>query len=67
MSDVYDDLEEFGAFDAAISGGVRDPFPEFARMRSEEPIQRMDIPSMLPGEEGKPCLLYTSPSPRDRS
>lgn len=57
MSDVYDDLEEFGAFDAMISGGVRDPFEEFARMRREEPIQRMDIPGMLPGEEGKPVFI----------
>jgi cytochrome P450 len=57
MADVYDDLEDFGAFDAAISGGVRDPFPEFTRMRSEEPIQRIDMPSMLPGEEGKPVFI----------
>jgi cytochrome P450 len=57
MDQTFDDLEDFGAFDDVVSGDVRDPFPELARMRREEPIQRIDVPSMLPGEEGKPVFI----------
>jgi len=48
MSDLFDDLEDFGAFDDVVSGNVRDPYPELARQRREEPIQRNDI-SAMPG------------------
>jgi hypothetical protein len=27
MSDLFDDLEDFGAFDDVVSGNVRDPYP----------------------------------------
>ena len=56
MSDLFDDLEDFGAFDDAVSGDVRDPYPELARLRREEPIQRIDM-SAMPGEEGKPVFI----------
>ena len=42
MEDLFDDLEDFGSFDDAVSGDVRDPFPELARLRREEPVQRID-------------------------
>ena len=53
---LFDDLEDFGAFDDFVSGDVRDPYTELARLRREEPVQRIDIPGM-PGEEGKPIVL----------
>ena len=30
---LFDDLEDFGAFDEAISGNVRDPYTELGQMR----------------------------------
>src|SRR6476660_3097300 len=56
MSDLFDDLEDFASFDNAVSGDVRDPYPELARLRREEPIQRIDM-SAMPGEEGKPVFI----------
>jgi cytochrome P450 len=56
MEQLFDDLEDFGAFDDAVSGNVRDPYPELARLRREEPIQRIDV-STMPGEEGKPVFI----------
>ena len=56
MSQLFDDLEDFGSFDDAVSGDVRDPYPELARLRREEPIQRIDM-SAMPGEEGKPVFI----------
>ncbi|EHB58615.1 Linalool 8-monooxygenase [Mycolicibacterium rhodesiae JS60] len=56
MEQLFDDLEDFGAFDDAVSGNVRDPYPELARLRREEPIQRIDM-STMPGEEGKPVFI----------
>lgn len=56
MSDLFDDLEDFGAFDDVVSGNVRDPYPELARQRLDTPIQRIDVSSM-PGEEGKPVFI----------
>ncbi|HXL61431.1 MAG TPA: cytochrome P450 [Mycobacterium sp.] len=56
MEDLFDDLEDFGSFDEVVSGNVRDPYPELARLRREEPIQRIDA-SAMPGEEGKPVFI----------
>ncbi|WP_029112581.1 cytochrome P450 [Mycobacterium sp. URHB0044] len=56
MEDLFDDLEDFGSFDDVVSGDVRDPYPELARLRREEPIQRIDM-SAMPGEEGKPVFI----------
>lgn len=56
MPQLFDDLEDFGSFDDAVSGDVRDPFPELARLRREEPIQRIDM-SAMPGEAGKPVFI----------
>ncbi len=53
---LFDDLEDFGSFDDAVSGDVRDPYTELARLRREEPVQRIDM-SAMPGEEGKPVFI----------
>jgi cytochrome P450 len=53
---LFDDLEDFGAFDDVVSGNVRDPYTELARQRREDPIQRIDM-SGMPGEEGKPVFI----------
>jgi cytochrome P450 len=53
---LFDDLEDFGAFDDVVSGNVRDPYTELARIRREDPIQRIDM-SGMPGEEGKPVFI----------
>jgi cytochrome P450 len=53
---LFDDLEDFGEFDDFVSGDVRDPYTELARLRREEPVQRIEIPGM-PGQEGKPIFM----------
>lgn len=54
--ELFDDLEDFGAFDDVVSGDIRDPYTEMARLRREEGIQRIDM-SVMPGEEGKPLFI----------
>jgi cytochrome P450 len=54
--ELFDDLEDFGSFDDVVSGDVRDPYTELARLRREEPVQRIDT-SAMPGEEGKPVFI----------
>lgn len=56
MEQLFDDLEDFGAFDDAVSGDVRDPYTELARLRREEPVQRLDT-SGMPHEETKPVFI----------
>src|SRR6201999_4158965 len=51
MEQLFDDLDDFGAFDDAISGDVRDPYTELARLRREEPVQRLETSGALPHEE----------------
>ncbi|OHV04472.1 cytochrome P450 [Mycobacterium talmoniae] len=53
---LFDDLDDFGAFDDVVSGDVRDPYTELARLRREEPVQRIDF-SVLPHEESKPVFI----------
>lgn len=53
---LFDDLEDFGAFDDVVSGDVRDPYTELARLRREEPVQRIDM-SAMPHEESKPVFI----------
>lgn len=53
---LFDDLEDFGAFDDVVSGDVRDPYTELARLRREEPVQRIDV-SGMPHEESKPVFM----------
>ena len=42
--------DEFGLFDDAVAGDVRDPYPELASARREHPVQRLDS-SLMPHEE----------------
>jgi cytochrome P450 len=53
---LFDDLEDFGAFDAAVAGDVRDPYTELGRMRREQPVQRLDM-SAMPHDEAKPVFF----------
>ncbi|ONH58901.1 cytochrome [Frankia sp. CcI49] len=53
---LYDDLEDFGSFDDTVAGDVRDPYPELARMRRDEPVQRLDL-SDMPHDENKPVFF----------
>ncbi len=53
---LFDDLEDFGAFDDAVSGDVRDPYTELARLRREQPVQRLDF-SDMPHDESKPVFI----------
>jgi cytochrome P450 len=57
MSQLFDDLEDFGSFDDAISGDVRDPYTELARIRREEPVQRLETSGALPHEESLPMFI----------
>jgi cytochrome P450 len=53
---LFDDLDDFGSFDDVVSGDVRDPYTELARLRREEPVQRIDM-SGMPHEESKPVFM----------
>jgi cytochrome P450 len=53
---LFDDLEDFGAFDNAVAGDVRDPYTELGRMRREQPVQRLDM-SAMPHDESKPVFF----------
>jgi cytochrome P450 len=53
---LFDDLEDFGSFDDAVSGDVRDPYTELARRRREGPVQRLDM-SAMPHEASKPVFM----------
>jgi len=53
---LFDDLEDFGSFDDAVAGDVRDPYTELARMRHNEPVQRLDM-SGMPHEQSKPVFM----------
>jgi cytochrome P450 len=47
-----DESDEFGLFDDAVAGDMRDPYPELARARRETPVQRIDD-SLMPHEEAQ--------------
>ncbi|SON61165.1 Cytochrome P450 107B1 [Mycobacterium simulans] len=53
---LFDDLEDFGSFDDVVSGDVRDPYTELARLRREEPVQRIDM-SGMPHDASKPVFI----------
>src|SRR5208283_3094224 len=57
MEQLFDDLDDFGSFDDAISGDVRDPYTELARLRREQPVQRLDTSGALPHEESLPMFI----------
>jgi cytochrome P450 len=53
---LFDDLEDFGSFDDAVSGDVRDPYAELALMRREGAVQRLDL-SGMPHDASKPVFM----------
>ena len=53
---LFDDLEDFGSFDDAVAGDVRDPYTELAHMRRKDPVQRLDM-SGMPHEASKPVFM----------
>ena len=53
---LFDDLEDFGAFDDAVSGNVRDPYAELAVRRREGAVQRLDM-SGMPHDAAKPVFM----------
>ena len=53
---LFDDLEDFGSFDDAVAGDVRDPYTELAKARRKEPVQRLDM-SGMPHEASKPVFM----------
>jgi len=53
---LFDDLEDFGSFDDAVSGDVRDPYAGLAQMRRLNPVQRLDV-SGMPHEASKPVFM----------
>src|ERR1700755_3303538 len=57
MDQLFDDLEDFGSFDDAISGDVRAPYPELARIRREEPGHQLETSGALPHEESLPMFI----------
>jgi len=53
---LFDDLEDFGSFDDAVSGDVRDPYAELAVRRREGAVQRLDL-SGMPHDASKPVFM----------
>ena len=53
---LFDDLEDFGAFDDAVAGDVRDPYTELSQMRRAQPVQRLDM-SAMPHDDSKPVFF----------
>jgi hypothetical protein len=53
---LFDDLEDFGSFDGAVSGDVRDPYSELALRRREGAVQRLDV-SGMPHDAAKPVFM----------
>jgi cytochrome P450 len=53
---LFDDLEDFGSFDAVVAGDVRDPYSELAQARRREPVHRLDT-SGMPHDESKPVFM----------
>lgn len=50
------DTDEFGAFDDAVAGDARDPYPELALARRETPIQTLDA-SLMPHDDAHPVYF----------
>ena len=53
---LFDDLEDFGSFDDAVSGDVRDPYTGLADARRKGAVQRLDV-SGMPHDEAKPVFF----------
>ena len=53
---IGDDGDEFGMFDDAVAGDSRDPYPELAQARRENPVQRLEN-SLMPHDEALPVFF----------
>jgi cytochrome P450 len=51
-----DEDDEFGLFDDAVAGDMRDPYPELAQARRDHPVQRLDD-SLMPHDEAQPVFF----------
>ena len=54
--DIGEDGDEFGMFDDAVAGDSRDPYPELAQARRENPVQRLEN-SLMPHDEALPVFF----------
>ena len=54
--DPGDEDREFAAFDDAVAGDARDPYPELATARLEHPVQQLDMSSM-PHDDDHPVFF----------
>jgi len=54
---LFDDLDDFGSFDDAVSGDVRDPYTELAQRRREGAVQRLDLSGMPMADGAKPIFM----------
>jgi cytochrome P450 len=57
MMQLFDDLEDFGSFDDAVSGDVRDPYTELAQRRREGAVQKLDLSGMPMADDAKPIFM----------
>ena len=64
MSDIFDDI--FGEFMGGRRGGGNGGRARSSRERGDDLRYNLEI-ALKDAYEGKTCLLYTSPSPRDRT
>lgn len=53
-----EDSDEFGLFDDAVAGDMRDPYPELAQARREHPVQGLDSSLMPHGEGASVFFVY---------
>ena len=56
VTDPGDADREFAAFDDAVAGDARDPYPELAQARRDHPVQQLDMSSM-PHDESLPVFF----------
>lgn len=50
--------EEFAAFDDAVAGDARDPYPELAAARRDHPVQQLDMSSMPHDDQHPVFFVY---------
>jgi cytochrome P450 len=56
LTDVREEDSDFAAFDDAVAGDARDPYPELAAVRQSTPVQKLDM-SAMPHEGDSPVFF----------
>jgi cytochrome P450 len=56
LTDVREEDSDFAAFDDAVAGDARDPYPELAAIRQSTPVQKLDM-SAMPHEGDSPVFF----------